>query len=114
MSDTLLEGTTEGERLKLAGAGAWLGVKLVFQVFLLEAVIGMVMVLASCARHGRLRLLMHNSMLLATNIAHVNQLGAEHVQAAGASCRSVDRPLAYAVPIFIATVIILSFGRGGL
>ncbi len=57
---------------------------------------------------------MNNSMLLATNIAHVNQLGAEHVQATGASCRSVDRPLAYAVPIFIATVIILSFGRGGL
>jgi len=103
-----------GDVKLLAGAGAWLGVNLVFQVFLLEAVIGMVLVLASCARHGRLRLLMNNSMLLATNIAHVNQLGTDHVAATGASARSVDRPLPYALPIFIATIIILSFGRGGL
>jgi len=103
-----------GDVKLLAGAGAWLGVKLVFQVFLLEAVLGMLLVLASCARHGRLRLLMNNSMLLATNIAHVNQLGTDHVAATGASARSVDRPLPYAVPIFMATIIILSFGRGGL
>ncbi|HEV8604431.1 MAG TPA: A24 family peptidase [Tepidisphaeraceae bacterium] len=108
-------GAVGGGDLKLlAGAGAWLGPRLVFQVFLVEAVLGMVIVLVSCAIRGRLRLLMNNSMLLATNIAHVNQLGTEHVQETGASCRSVDRPLAYAVPIFIATIIILSFGRGGL
>jgi len=57
---------------------------------------------------------MNNSMLLATNIAHVNQLGTDHVQATGESCKSIDRPLPYAVPIFFAALIILSFGRGGL
>jgi len=74
----------------------------------------MIIVLFTCAIHGRLRLLMNNSLLLATNIAHVNQLGAEHVQESGAKYRSIDRPLPYAVPILIATLIILSFGRGGI
>jgi prepilin peptidase CpaA len=103
-----------GDVKLLAAAGAWLGPKLVFQVFLVEAILGMLIVLFTCAIHGRLGLLMNNSMLLATNIAHVNQLGPEHVQETGAACRSVDRPLPYAVPIFLATLIILSFGRGGI
>ena len=108
-------GAVGGGDLKLlAAAGAWLGPRLIFQVFLLEAILGMLLVLVSCAIHGRLRLLMNNSMLLATNIAHVNQLGTDHVQATGATCRSIERPLAYAVPVFIATIIILCFGRGGL
>jgi prepilin peptidase CpaA len=108
-------GAVGGGDLKLlAASGAWLGPKLVFQVFLVEAVLGMIIVLITCAIHGRLRLLMNNSLLLATNIAHVNQLGTEHVQETGASLRSVDRPLPYAVPIFLATLIVLSFGRGGI
>ena len=49
-------GAVGGGDLKLlAAAGAWLGPKLVFQVFLLEAVLGMLLVLISCAIHGRLR-----------------------------------------------------------
>src|SRR5882762_11534671 len=109
LSGLFVLGAIGGGDLKLlAAAGAWLGPKVVFQVFLVEAILGMLIVLITCAIHGRLRLLMNNSMLLATNIAHVNQLGTEHVQATGESCRSVDRPLAYAVPIFIATIIILS------
>jgi prepilin peptidase CpaA len=108
-------GAVGGGDLKLlAAAGAWLGPRLVFQVFLVEAIVGMIIVLFTCAIHGRLRLLMNNSLLLATNIAHVNQLGAEHVQETGASCRSIDRPLPYAVPILIATLIVLGFGRGGI
>src|SRR5437763_4755355 len=108
-------GAVGGGDLKLlAAAGAWLGPKLVFQVFWLEAILGMLLVLITCAIHGRLRLLMNNSMLLATNIAHVNQLGAEHVQETGQSLRSIDRPLPYAVPILIATIIVLCFGRCGI
>jgi len=103
-----------GDLKLLAAAGAWLGPRLVFQVFLVEAMLGMFIVLITCAIHGRLKLLMNNSMLLATNIAHVNQLGTDHVQATGESCKSIDRPLPYAVPIFFAALIILSFGRGGL
>ena len=110
----VLRAVGEGDLKLLASAGAWLGPRLVFQVFLLEAILGMLIVLVTCAIQGRLRLLMNNSMLLATNISHVNRLGVDHVQATGESCRSVDRPLAYAVPVFIATIIILSFGRGGL
>ncbi len=101
-----------GDVKLLAGAGAWLGPSLVLQVFLLETIIGMLLVLASCARHGRLRLLWGNSMLLAANIAHVNELGTEHTAATAEAHRSVDRPLPYAVPVLIATLIILSCGRG--
>ena len=101
-----------GDVKLLAASGAWLGVKLVFQVFLLETIIGAIIVLFTCARHGRLRLLWGNSMLLAANIAHVNQLGAEHAAATAEAHRSIDRPLPYAVPVLVATVIILSFGRG--
>jgi prepilin peptidase CpaA len=108
-------GAVGGGDLKLlAAAGAWLGPWLVFQVFVVEAILGMLIVLVTCAIHGRLRLLMNNSMLLATNIAHVNQLGTEHVRETGESSRSIDRPLPYAVPIFLATLVILSFGRGGI
>src|SRR3954467_14757784 len=103
-----------GDLKLLAAAGAWLGPKLVFQVFLVEAILGMLIVLTTCAIQGRIKLLMNNSLLLATNIAHVNQLGTDHVQATGQSCRSIDRPLPYAVPIFLATLIVLSFGRGGI
>jgi len=108
-------GAVGGGDLKLlAAAGAWLGPKLVFEVFLVEAILGAIIVLVTCAIHGRLRLLMNNSILLATNIAHVNHLGTDHVQATGQSCRSIDRPLPYAVPIFLATIFILSFGKGGI
>lgn len=103
-----------GDLKLLAATGAWLGPKLVFQVFLVEAILGMIIVLVTCAFNGRMKLLINNSLLLATNIAHVNQLGADHVQATGQDCRSIDRPLPYAVPIFLATIIILSFGRGGI
>jgi prepilin peptidase CpaA len=103
-----------GDLKLMAAAGIWLGPILIFQVFVLRTIIALLVVLASSARHGRLRLLMNNSLLLATNVAHVNQLGTDHVQATGESCRSIDRPLAYALPVFIATIIILGFGRGGL
>ena len=108
-------GAVGGGDLKLlAATGAWLGPRLVFQVFLVEAIVGMFIVLVSCAIHGRLRLLMNNSLLVVGNVAHINQLGAQHVQEAGTTLRSIDRPLPYAVPILIATLIILSFGRGGI
>jgi len=108
-------GAVGGGDLKLlAATGAWLGPRLVFQVFLVEAIVGMFIVLVTCGIHGRLRLLMNNSILLATNIAHVNHLGTDHVQATGQSCRSIDRPLPYAVPIFLAVIFILSFGKGGI
>ena len=99
-----------GDVKLLAAAGAWLGPVGVFEVFLAEAVIGMLLVLAQATYQRRMRLLCRNSALVIVNLAHIRELGAEHAAATGAGCRSIDRPLPYAVPVLIATVLMLLAG----
>jgi hypothetical protein len=84
----------------------------VLQIFLGAAMIGLAIVLAQCAWRGRLRVLFANSLLLIVNLIHIRQIGAEHIRATGQSCRSVDRPLPYAVPVLIATLCLVLAGRG--
>jgi prepilin peptidase CpaA len=104
-----------GDVKLLAGVGAWLGPLPVLAVFCLEAVIGMVIVLIQATLQGRLTQLLHNSALVAVNLTHVNELGVAHVSATGKSCRSVDRPLPYAVPVFlgVAALVAASWLRHG-
>jgi prepilin peptidase CpaA len=96
-----------GDVKLLAGIGAWLGPMAALQVFCLEAVIGAVMVLTQALAQGRARVLFRNSAMLAVNLAHVNDVGLDHVKATGHSCRSVDRPLPFAVPVLLAVLILL-------
>ncbi len=104
----LMIGALGGGDVKLlAGVGAWLGTTQVFEVFLAEAVVGMLIVTAQCAARGRLRLLCRNSAVVAINLVHIQQLGTAHASATGESCRSVDKPLPYAVPVLVATVLVL-------
>jgi prepilin peptidase CpaA len=98
-----------GDVKLLAGLGAWLGPAGVFQVFVLEAVIGLVMVLSQAAAQGRLQALFRNSAVLAVNLAHVQDVGLDHVKATGQSSRSIDRPLPYAVPVLIAVLVLLAW-----
>lgn len=91
-----------GDVKLMAGVGAWLGPTGAMVVFLLEAIIGMVIVLIQAAWQGRLTSLFSNSVLVLVNVMHVRELGVEHVKATGKSSRSVDRPLPYAVPVFLA------------
>jgi prepilin peptidase CpaA len=93
-----------GDVKLLAGVGAWLGAVAVFKVFCAEAVIGMVIVLAQAAVQGRLRVLTRNSVMLANHLVHIDQVGLEHTTLTGQSCRSVDRPLPFAVPVLIAVI----------
>jgi prepilin peptidase CpaA len=93
-----------GDVKLLAGIGAWLGAAMVFKVFCGEAIIGMMIVLAQATMQGRLKLLARNSAMLAVNLAHVNEVGLEHTTLTGQSCRSVDRPLPFAVPVLLALV----------
>jgi len=39
----------------------------------------------------------------------VRDVGLDHTKATGQSCRSVDRPLPYAVPVLVAMIILLAF-----
>jgi prepilin peptidase CpaA len=103
-------GAVGGGDVKLmAGVGAWLGPTAVFEVFCATALIGMVIVLAQAAMQGRLRVLSRNTAVLAINLIHVSDVGLEHTTATGKSCRSVDKPLPYAVPVLLA-VTLLVFG----
>jgi prepilin peptidase CpaA len=92
----------------MAGIGAWLGLVAVLKILIIEKIVGLVIVLVQCAWQGRLLVLFRNSAVLAVNLVNIQQLGAEHVSETGKSCRSVDRPLPYAVPVLIATLVVVT------
>ena len=83
-------------------------------VFLLEKVLGLLIVLVQAAWQGKLRTLLYNSVLLSLNLVHVRELGVEHVAQTGHSCNTMERHLPFALPTFVATLIVLwvsTFGR---
>lgn len=95
-----------GDVKLLSGVGAWVGAETVLYIFIIEAVIGMVIVLCQAAYQGRLRVLARNTAVVAINLIHVNEVGVDHATETGKNCRSVDRPLPYAVPTLIATLLV--------
>ena len=104
-----LLGALGGGDVKLiAGVGAWFGPAAVLGVFTVAAVVGAVIVLIQALLQGRTRVLMRNTAMVAINLAHVQDVGLEHTKATGQSCRSVDRPLPYAVVVLIATGIVMA------
>ena len=98
----------------LAGVGAWMGIKPLLLIILAEAVIGMIIVLVQCLVQGRLPTLFRNSAVLVLNFAHLKDVGLAHLEATGAECRSVDRPLPYAVPVLLAFVLVVSWTWRGM
>jgi prepilin peptidase CpaA len=101
-----------GDVKLLAAGGAWLGAAATFYVFLAAAVIGMLIVLVQCATQRRLPVLVRNSAVLAVNLANAQQLGLAHVEQTGSACRSVEKPLPYAVPVLLAVILVLAKGWG--
>jgi len=100
-------GAVRGGDVKLlAGVGAWLGPGMAFAIFAVEAVVGMVIVLAQALAQGRLTLLFRNSAVVGMNLMHLRDFGIDHVATTGNECRSVNRPLPYAVPVLIATALV--------
>jgi prepilin peptidase CpaA len=102
-----------GDVKLLAGIGAWVGPTLVLQIFMAEAVVGLGVVLAQAAAAGKLRALFRNSAVLAVNLAHADTLGVAHCEEAGRRYTSIDRPLPYAVPTLVATVLVLWVAASG-
>jgi prepilin peptidase CpaA len=95
-----------GDVKLLAGIGAWMGPVAIVQIFIVECIVGLVIVLVQCAWQGKLRMLFRNSAVLAINLAHIDVLGLKHVTDTGTSFKSIDRPLPYAVPVLVATIIV--------
>jgi prepilin peptidase CpaA len=100
-----------GDVKLLAGVGAWLGVSGVIEVFLAAAVVGMVIVLVQCAAKGRLKVLFSNTFILVMNCLHIGELGVKQLAETGKSCRSVDRPLPYAVPVLLAVLLMVAMNQ---
>ncbi len=104
-----LLGALRGGDVKLmAGVGAWMGPTTVLKVIVLETLIGAAIVLCQAIAQRRGRILLRNSAVLAMNLAHVGDVGLDHVRETGQASRSVDRPLPYAVPVLIAVAILIA------
>jgi prepilin peptidase CpaA len=97
-----------GDVKLLAGIGAWFGPTAALNTFVIAAVLGAVMVVAQAVAQRRTKVLFRNTAVLAVNLAHVGDVGLDHAKATGQSCRSVDRPLPYAVPVLIAMGILVA------
>ena len=102
-----LGGMGGGDVKLMAAVGAWVGPAGILNVFLVAAVFGLVVVLSQAAWQGRLRVLARNSAVLAINLAHVNELGVDHVADVGGTTSSVDKPIPYAVSILVGVVMVL-------
>jgi len=103
-----------GDVKLLSAVGAWVGPETVLVIFLVEAVVGMVIVLIQALHQGRIKVLARNTAVVAINLVHIGEVGVEHTAATGKECRSVDRPLPYAVPVLLATLLVLGMRwRGG-
>ncbi|MGA3065914.1 MAG: A24 family peptidase [Tepidisphaeraceae bacterium] len=98
-----------GDVKLLAAIGAWMGPKGVFLVFIVEAVVGLVIVLVQALAQGRVRTLFRNSALIAVNFAYASETGLGPVVESGRSMKSVSRPLPYAVPTLVATLLVLAY-----
>lgn len=97
-----------GDVKLLSGVGAWLGPIPVLQVFAVAALIGMGIVLIQAHIQGRTATLLRNSAMVAINLVHIGDVGLDHATETGKSCRSVDRPLPYAVPVLLAVITVMA------
>jgi hypothetical protein len=68
----------------------------------------MVIVLVQSAKQKRLSALFRNSAVLTMNLVNIDTLGADAVCETGKACRSIERPLPYAVPVLVAALIVLA------
>lgn len=100
-------GAIRGGDVKLiAGVGAWVGPIPIFAIFVAEAVIGMAIVLTQALAQRRLPVLFRNTAIVGMNLMHLRDFGLDHVSTTGNECRSVNRPLPYALPVLLATALV--------
>ncbi len=96
-----------GDVKLMAAVGAWIGPWPLLGVYCIAAIIGMVIVIVQATAEGRLKTLLHNTGLVTINLIHLREVGVEHAKATGQSCRSVQKPLPYAVPVLLATLVVV-------
>ena len=97
-----------GDLKLMVGIGAWLGWFGTLEVWIGASIVGLVIVLVQCAVKGRLIVLFGNTMALLTNVMLIDEMGLDHLAKTGKECRSVDRPLPYAVSVLVALILLIS------
>jgi prepilin peptidase CpaA len=104
----VLGGMCGGDVKLFAGIGAWVGAVLVVKIFAVEAVIGMLIVVAQGLCRRRMGALVRNSTVLLVNAAVRGDLSCpEEPSPSG----DAERHLPYAVPALLATLAVLWAGR---
>jgi prepilin peptidase CpaA len=97
-----------GDVKLFAGIGAWLGPVGVFHVFLVETILGMIIVLTQAAWARRLRTLLRGSALVVMNAAASGDLSVPEEQGEPA----MKKRLPFAVPTLVAVVLVVWAGAG--
>lgn len=100
-------GAMGGGDVKLfAGIGAWVGPVTIVEIFAAEALVGMVIVIWQALRERRVASLMRNSAVIVLNAASGDLTCPKEPEA-----KTNRQRLPYAVPTFIATLLIVFSGR---
>ncbi len=94
-----------------AAAGAWLGPAGVIALMMLEAIIGMIGIVARATARGELLILLKNTGVLIATLIHVKSLGTEQAADNGRRFTSISKPLPHAVPALAAIVLAAMQGR---
>lgn len=98
-----------GDVKLFAGIGAWLGPVGVLHVFVVETIVGMVIVVGQAVWERRLRSLLRGSALVVMNAAASGDLSAPDEQGE----QAMRKRLPFAVPTFVAVVLVLWAGSAG-
>ncbi|MGD0463822.1 MAG: A24 family peptidase [Tepidisphaeraceae bacterium] len=100
-----------GDVKLLAAIGAWVGPGPAVLIFMVQAVLGLVIVITQALAQRRTGVLLRNSVLIVANFAGASELGLQNAIDTGKACQAIRRPLPFAVPVFIATLIVLSMSK---
>jgi prepilin peptidase CpaA len=100
-----------GDVKLLAAIGAWVGPGPAILIIMVQAVLGLVIVITQALSQRRTGVLLRNSALIVANFAGASELGLQNAVDTGKSCQAIKRPLPFAVPVFFATLIVLSMGK---
>ncbi len=107
----LISAVGGGDVKLLAAIGAWVGPGPAVLIFMVQAVLGLAIVITQALSQRRTGVLLRNSALIVANFAGASELGLQNAIDTGKTCRAVRRPLPFAVPVFVATLVVLSMGK---
>jgi prepilin peptidase CpaA len=96
-----------GDVKLMAGIGAWLGPMPAFAVLVVEKILGLIIVITQAVFERQMPTLLRNSAVVAVNLLYVKDVGLDHAARTGRDCRSIRRPLPFAVPTLAAVVLVI-------